>query len=172
MPAINVIPPPRTLDLQFSERFYFCSVCSHAECRRAALEIAAKDSRISALEAKMREMAEAHQAANARVTRVRFRAFTIAALLTLCAYLLPHSCDIFTMPTALNRALQAKADLQRSNDARDTLEQAVEEMKRELIAAASSSMERSVLQDEVAAFCANQFSRPLTRLRSSHCKAD
>ncbi len=69
------------------------------------------------------------------------------------------------MPTALNRALQAKADLQRSNDARDTLEQAVEEMKRELTAAASSSVERSVLQDEVAAFSANQFSRHLTRLR-------
>jgi hypothetical protein len=76
------------------------------------------------------------------------------------------------MPTALNRAVQAKADLQRSNDARDTLEQAVEEMKRELIAASSSSMERSVLQDEVAACCPNQSSRPLTRRRSSHCKAD
>ena len=117
-------------------------------------------------------MADAHQAATARVTRVRQRACTIAALLSICAYLLHRSCDIAIMPTALNRALQAKADLQRSNDARDTLEQAVEEMKRELIAAASSSVERSVLQDEVAAFCAKQFSRHLTRLRSSRCKAD
>ena len=117
-------------------------------------------------------MADAHQAATARVTRVRQRAFTIAALLSICAYLLHRSCDIAIMPTALNRTLQAKADLQRSNDARDTLEQAVEEMKRELIAAASSSVERSVLQDEVAAFSASQFSRHLTRLRSSRCKAD
>jgi hypothetical protein len=44
---------------------------------------------------------------------------------------------------------QAKADLQRSNSARDTLEQAVEEMKRELIAASAASAERAALQNEV-----------------------
>ena len=46
-------------------------------------------------------------------------------------------------------SLQVKADLQRSNDARDSLEQAVEEMKREIIAASATSIERTALQDEV-----------------------
>jgi hypothetical protein len=46
-------------------------------------------------------------------------------------------------------SLQVKAILQRSNDARDSLEQAVEEMKREIIVASATSIERTALQDEV-----------------------
>jgi hypothetical protein len=49
----------------------------------------------------------------------------------------------------VTRLRQAKADLMRSNDARDSLEQAVEEMKRELIAASAASAERSAMQEEV-----------------------
>jgi hypothetical protein len=59
----------------------------------------------------------------------------------------------------VTRLHQAKADLQRSNDARDSLEQAVEEMKRELIAASAASTERSAMQEEVIVCCAGDFER-------------
>jgi hypothetical protein len=70
---------------------------------------------------------------------------------------------------------QAKADLQRSNEARDLLEQAVEEMKRELIGAAAMSSERAALQDEVSAACAGDYESNLTRrsrCRCNRCMAD
>jgi hypothetical protein len=59
----------------------------------------------------------------------------------------------------VTRLRQAKADLMRSNDARDALEQAVEEMKRELIAASAASAERSAMQEEVLVCCAGDFER-------------
>jgi hypothetical protein len=63
---------------------------------------------------------------------------------------------------------QAKADLLRSNEARDLLEQAVEEMKRELIGAAAMSSERAALQDEVPAACTGGYESNLTR--RSRCR--
>jgi hypothetical protein len=59
---------------------------------------------------------------------------------------------MFNLPSfsnAFTLLLQAKADLQRSNSARDTLELAVEEMKRELLAASAACEERAALQQEV-----------------------
>ena len=100
------------------------------------------------LEAKIRAMTDTHQAATARVARVNccndfvalllFGVHCIILISTVYLHLVLHICFI-----------QAKADLQRSNDARDSLEQAVEEMKRELIATSAASTERSALQDEV-----------------------
>ena len=74
------------------------------------------------------------------------------SLLLYCARAAAHQRLQFTwnQPTDAHSLFQAKADLQRSNEARDLLEQAVEEMKRELIGAAAMSSERAALQDEVA----------------------
>ncbi len=70
-----------------------------------------------------------------------------------CALNFLAARSLFLLPAFISpiarRFAQAKADLQRSNSARDLLEQAVEEMKRELIAASAACVERSALQSEV-----------------------